>query len=93
MKRGDIVKVIWDDSCSNGSTWVFEDDFNFIAHDNAMRYITVGFFIRRTKNATYVCESMRIDEKSGGSNLGHLFSIPNVAIKSIKVIKTQNKGR
>ena len=87
IKRGDIVEIQWTDSCSDGRTWIFENDFDFTAHDKAMDYKTIGFFIQKTSKATYVCESIRIDESSGGSNLGHLFSIPNVAIQTIRLVQ------
>ena len=87
VKHGNIVEIDWIDSCGNSYPWIFEDSFDFDSHDKSMEYKTVGYFIRKTKVATYVCLSMRTHEEHGGTNLGHLFSIPNVAIKAISVLK------
>ena len=87
MKHGDVIEIYWLDSCSETDIWAFEDNFDFESHDRATFYKTIGFFIKRTATNTYVCESMRVNIEDGGSSLGHLFSIPNCAITSTKVIR------
>ena len=85
--KGAIVEIDWIDSCADVRTWVSEDDFDFNEHDNAMYHQSIGYFIKKTKVATYICLSARVNNESGGSNLSHLFSIPNAAILSIREIK------
>lgn len=86
MKHGDRVEINWIDSVSDMRNWIDEEEFDFDSHDKSMYYKSVGIFIRKTKVATYFCESIRICDDSGGSNIGHVMSIPNRAIISIEVI-------
>jgi len=88
MEHGDLIRIRWLDSVSDVRVWIDEDEFNFDSNDKGMEYESVGYFIRETKVAIYLCQSMRIHEDDGGSNLGHLLSIPNKAILSIKIIKS-----
>jgi len=87
MKKGDIIEIRWVDSVSEGRTWVNEDSFDFASHDRSMLFKSSGYFLRKTKTATYVCHSCRINKKDGGKSISHLFAIPNKAIEKLVVIK------
>jgi hypothetical protein len=93
MKRGDTIRIEWLDSaaCST-SLWTDEETIDFDGYDKAMHYQSIGYFIRKTKISIYFCQSIRIDEDKGGPILGHLLSIPNRAVLSVKIIKGDKHG-
>lgn len=81
MKRGDIIGIKWIDSTACSTVlWIDEDTIDFDGYDKAMYYQSVGYFIKKTKDAIYFCQSIRMDENNGGKILGHLLSIPTIRL-------------
>lgn len=76
------IEVEWDDSVMDQSGWVAIDDFNFDNHLKAMRYFTSGYFLRKTENALFVCQSYRPDGQLCG-----IMAIPFKAINKIIKVK------
>jgi len=83
MKRGDVVRIEWIDSVGDNRVWIDYETFDFDSYDSAMLYKSIGYFVRKTSRATYICQSLQLYEDCGGANLGHLLAIPNKAILSI----------
>jgi hypothetical protein len=83
IKKYDRVEIWWIDSSRDGDTWSIENTFDYDKHDKSMAIISVGYFLRKTKIATYLTMSHR-DGDSGGECIMGPFSIPNVAITKIK---------
>jgi hypothetical protein len=81
MKKFDTVLIDWYDSCADITPWIHIDDFDYKVHEEYMIHHTKGFFVHKSKIATYVCQSIQKE----GCKLGGIFSIPNGCI--IKVTK------
>lgn len=79
MKKDDVVVIDWLDACADERAWI--RNFNFKEHEDYMHHVTSGFFIKRTKVATYVAQS----KQKEGATIGGVFSIPNKCI--IKIVK------
>jgi hypothetical protein len=87
-KQGDIIKVFWIDSCGTGSIWQNDSNFNYKEHDKSMYNQSIGYFVKLTDVALYLCEGVR-DWNEGRMDFdaaANLFAIPLCAIlKSEKV--------
>lgn len=85
MTQFDLLEIDWIDSCSDDTSWMNVEDFNYDEHDKAMRLRTIGYFLKETELATYIARSHR----PGGKLVDGLFSIPNKAIIKITMLQSQ----
>lgn len=80
------VTIKWLDSCHITQSWIDIDDCDFDDCDKSLVFESTGYFVRKTKVATYICLSRRVN-KSGGVALNNIFAIPNKAILEITNIQ------
>ena len=86
-KKGEIIHITWVDSTGTVETWSSEIDFDYDDNDKGMIMESIGYFLRKTKLSTTICQSRRVHEKSGGAIVSKIFSIPNVSITQITILK------
>lgn len=87
MKEWKFIEIEWVDSVGTSNVWNSENSFDFASHDRSMIFRSCGYFIKKTKTATYLCQSKRVNKDDGGQTFGELFAIPNKAILKTKIGK------
>jgi hypothetical protein len=83
QKMFEKLEIHWEDSVMDQSGWADIGNFDYEAHIRAMQYETSGYFLKKTENALFVCQSCRKDKDQACG----IMAIPFTAIKKIIRIK------
>lgn len=73
MKLHTPIEIEWLDSKGSYVVWQFKDEYD----DDIGLMKTVGYFIKQTKEALIICQSISDDQ------YGKVFRIPLVSVKGI----------
>lgn len=74
MKKHQIVEVMWLDSMGSNVMWEWQDTYD----DSLHPIKTIGYFIKQTKDAIIICQSVHDDQ------YGRVYRIPRGCVKEVK---------
>lgn len=84
MKMLERIEIKWDDALDTDG-WNFLDEFDFKAHEEDMRHSTIGYFLKKTENALFICQTCEVNLREKPCVHG-IFSIPFHCIVSVRKI-------
>src|ERR1035438_2440868 len=85
LKIGDVIEIMWLDSCGRGQWGSREEHERSVADDHSYHH-SVGYFFKLTRHVLAINQS-QVKFVSAPESIDSVLSVPRVALVGMKVLR------